>query len=158
MSSTRYEHEIFRRTSGMLLAVGILSACAPQVAKIKSVDDYKAEAAAAVSAMNVQDALQRFGDDSVIFIDVREGDEIARLGTIDGAVHVPRGVLEFNIDGASPRHMEEFSSGKTLVFYCATGGRSMLAAKLAKDMGVANPVYLDGGFTAWQKASGPISK
>jgi rhodanese-related sulfurtransferase len=52
---------------------------------------------------------------------------------------------------------DEFSSGKTLIFYRATGGRSMLAAKLAKDMGVADPVYLEGGFSAWSAANGPLA-
>lgn len=119
---------------------------------IKSVDDFKAEAAAAVHAISVQDSKQLLGDDSVVFVDVREGDEIARLGKIEGAVHVPRGVLEFYIDPKSSMHMDIFSSGKKIVFYCATGGRSLLAAKVAKDMGVKDPVYLEGGFMAWSEA------
>ena len=128
------------------------------VTAVKTLEDYKAEAAAAVEAVTVQDMLQRTGDDTVVFIDVREGDELERLGKIDGAVHIPRGVLEFSIDADSARHREEFSSGKKLVFYCATGGRSMLAAKLASDMGVADPVYLEGGFKAWSEANGPLSE
>jgi len=142
----------------VLVALGILSGCAQHDATIKSVADYRAEAAAAVSLIDVPNAMERVGDDSIIFIDVREGDEIATLGTIDGAIHVPRGVLEFYIDPNSPRHMDEFASGKTIVFYCASGGRSLLAAKLAQDMGVTDAVSLDGGFTAWAKANGPISK
>ncbi len=50
--------------------------------------------------------------------------------------------------------MNIFSSGKKLIFYCETGGRSLLAAKLARDMGVSDPVYLEGGFTAWVEAGG----
>ena len=75
---------------------------------------------------------------------------LAENGEIEGSVHLPRGVLEFYIDPASAMHMNLFSSDKTIIFYCETGGRSLLAAKLAKDMGVINPVYMDGGFSAWQ--------
>ena len=91
-------------------------------------------------------SLELVSGDSVIFVDVREGEEIARLGKIEGAVHVPRGVLEFYIDPYSSLHMELFSSGKKLIFYCETGGRSSLAAKLAMDM--PDAVHLKGGFKA----------
>lgn len=120
-----------------------------QAQAFKSVQDYKAEAEAAVDVISVDDARALIGGDSVVFVDVREADEIAGLGKIEVAVHVPRGVLEFYIDPKSSMHMGEFSSGKKVVFYCATGGRSLLAAKVAKDMGVADPVYLEGGYKAW---------
>jgi len=99
-------------------------------------------------------SLELVSDDSVIFVDVLEGEEIARLGKIEGAVHVPRGVLEFYIDPYSSLHMELFSSGKKLIFYCETGGRSSLAAKLALDMGVPDAVHLEGGFKAWVETGG----
>ena len=123
-----------------------------QAQVVKSVADFKAEAEAAVQAISVDEAERLIDTKSVIFIDVREGDEVESLGMIEGAVHVPRGVLEFYIDPASSMHMEIFSAQKTVVFYCATGGRSLLAAKLAKDMGVNEPVYLEGGFKAWAAA------
>ncbi len=127
------------------------SACQAQV--VKSVDDYKAEAEAAVDHISVDEAKDLIGSDSVVFVDVREADEIARLGKIEDAVHVPRGVLEFYIDRKSSMHMDIFSSGKKIVFYCATGGRSLLAAKVSKDMGVTDPVYLEGGYKAWVESS-----
>ena len=123
---------------------------------MKGVDDYTAEAKAAVVSYDVRNAIELVDDDSVIFVDVREGEEIAKNGRIKGAVHVPRGVLEFYIDPKSSKHMETFSSGKQVIFYCATGGRSLLAAKLARDMGVPDPVYLAGGFKAWGEAGGAI--
>jgi len=145
--------------AGLLcLLASVMPAHADETAAPRSVDDYKAEAAAAVSAITVEDAMRRAAAGEVIFIDVREGDELERLGRIRDAIHVPRGILEFNIDPASSMHKEAFSSDKTLVFYCATGGRSLLAAKLAKDMGVADPVYLEGGFKAWSAAEGPVEK
>lgn len=130
----------------------LVGAC--QAQDFKSVADYKAEAAAAVSAIDVDTAKSLTGDESVVFVDVREGDEVDRLGEIEGSVHVPRGVLEFYIDRESTMHMDVFSSGKRVIFYCATGGRSLLAAKVAKDMGVADPVYLDGGYSAWTESAG----
>jgi len=143
------------RTSKLALIVfSILSGCTEQDRAVKSVDDYKAEAAAAVVAYDVPMSRELVGDDSVVFVDVREGEEIARLGQIEGAVHVPRGVLEFYIDPKSSLHMELFSSGKKLIFYCETGGRSLLAAKLAMDMGVPEAVHLEGGFKAWVAAGG----
>jgi len=142
----------------LCIVAATLPVRADEPAAAKSVDDYKAEAAAAVAGISVEEAMQRAAEDDLIFIDVREGDEIERLGHIPNAVHVPRGILEFNIDPQSSMHKKEFSSDKTVVFYCATGGRSLLAAKLAKDMGVADPVYLEGGFKAWSAADGPVAE
>ncbi len=137
-----------------LIMFSVLLGCADQGRPVKGVDDYKAEAAAVVVAYDVQNSKELVGDDSVIFVDVREGEEIARSGKIEGAVHVPRGVLEFYIDPNSPLHMDIFSSGKKLIFYCQSGGRSVLAAKLALDMGVPDAVHLEGGFKAWVEADG----
>jgi len=142
------------RLAGTILSLGLLlsgSVCLGQ--EIKSVDDYKAEARAAVSSISVIDAQKLVGDDAFVFIDVREGDEVDQLGKIEGSVHVSRGVLEFYIDPESSMHMDVFGSDKQLVFYCATGGRSLLAAKVAKDMGMRNPLYLEGGYNAWKEGT-----
>jgi len=143
------------RTSKLaFIALSVLLGCTEEDRTVKGVDDYKADAAAAVVAYDVPMSVELVGDDSVIFVDVREGEEIARHGKIEGAVHVPRGVLEFYIDPKSSLHMELFSSGKKLIFYCETGGRSLLAAKLAMDMGVTDAVHLEGGFKAWVETGG----
>lgn len=143
------------RTSKLaFIALSVLLGCTEEDRTVKGVDDYKADAAAAVVAYDVPMSMELVGDDSVIFVDVREGEEIARHGKIEGAVHVPRGVLEFYIDPKSSLHMELFSSGKKLIFYCETGGRSLLAAKLAMDMGVTDAVHLEGGFKAWVETGG----
>lgn len=147
------------KIAGYILSLGLVlagSTCFAQV--VKSVDDYKAEAEAVVSAISVTDARQLSGDESVVFVDVREKDEIDRLGKIENSVHVPRGVLEFYVDPKSSMHMDIFSSGKRIVFYCATGGRSLLAAKVAKDMGVHDSLYLSGGFKAWLEEAEPLSR
>lgn len=128
---------------------------APQVYGVK---DYLGRAYATVDTLKLSEAKTLIGDPATAFIDVREGNELANLGKIPGAVHVPRGFLEFYIDKTGAMHHEVFSSGKKLIFYCETGGRSVLSARLAKDMGLDNVAYLGGGFTAWEKDGGEVEK
>ena len=116
-----------------------------------------AEANAVIETRSVHDAQALVGDDSVVFVDVRDGHEVRQSGMLPGAVHASRGLLEFQIDADSPMHKPVFASGKTLVFYCGTGGRSALATKLAVDMGIENVSHIAGGFAAWKEAGGPIS-
>ena len=137
----------------------LLSVTTPlQAQSPKSLADYKAEAEAAVSGIDVPESKQLQRDDAALFIDIRDSAEVAKTGKVVGAVHIPRGMLEFYIDPASPLHDKRFSTEKKIVFYCATGGRSLLAAKLAKDMGVEDPGFLDGGFRAWSRAGGATDK
>ena len=138
----------------ILIACSFILSCSAKDTSLKSVADYKAEATAVVMAMDAESSLQLVNDDSVVFVDVREAGELAEKGKIEGAVHIPRGVLEFYIDPVSGMHNEIFSGDKKVVFYCATGGRSVLAAKLAMDMGVKNAAHLEGGFAAWENAGG----
>ncbi len=138
----------------ILIACSFILSCSAKDTSLKSVADYKAEATAVVTAIDAASSLRLVNDNSVVFVDVREAGELADKGKIEGAVHIPRGVLEFYIDPASGMHNEIFSSDKKVVFYCATGGRSVLAAKLAMDMGVRNAAHLEGGFDAWENAGG----
>ena len=78
--------------------------------------------------------------------------EREKTGTVKGAVHAPRAFLEFMADPASERHIPELSSGKRLVLFCASGGRSALAAKTLKDMGGEKVAHVAGGFGALEKA------
>jgi rhodanese-related sulfurtransferase len=82
-----------------------------------------------------EEALKLVGDSDVIFVDVREGEELRETGKLKGALHVPRGFLEFHADPADPSHKPELGSGKKLVLYCASGNRSALGAKAVKDRG-----------------------
>src|SRR5262245_27331648 len=94
--------------------------------------------------------------DEVTFIDLRDPRELEREGKIPGAYHCPRGMLEFWIDPESPYHKPIFAEKKKLVFFCAGGWRSALAAKTAQDMGLEDVAYIEGGFGAWRKAGGPV--
>lgn len=114
-----------------------------------------AEANAVIDAVSVQEAQGMLGDADVAFIDLREGEELAQ-GSIPGAAHVPRGLLEFVADPESPMHIEAFDPATQLVVFCASGGRSALAAKTLKEMGFPRVVNLVGGFQAWVEADAPV--
>ena len=120
------------------------------------VKDYLARAYATVDTLQVADAIAAGGNTSLVSVDVREGDELIKKGKIPGSVHVPRGVLEFYIDETSSMHMALFSSGKKIVFYCESGARSVLADRLAMNMGLEVAAYLGGGFTAWVIGGGRV--
>ncbi len=97
-----------------------------------------------------------YADERYVFVDVREAQEISKLGLIPGAFTCPRGMLEFLIDPECPAHNKVFAQDKTFVFYCAHGLRSLYAAKLATEMGLHSVINLAGGFAAWKEASGKI--
>lgn len=115
-----------------------------------------ATAVLTVSAIRPEDAVRVYGRSDVIFVDLRESAELDLEGFIPGARHIPRGLLEFAIDCASPCHDSVFSSGKELIFYCTSGPRSVLAAAAAKSMGLTKVCHIAGGLNAWRDAGGPI--
>ena len=116
--------------------------------------DLIAEASDAIETIEVDEARKIHGNVDVLFIGLREPPEIEHTGTVPGAVTTPRGMLEFAIDPSLPTHNEAFSSGKLLVFYCASGGRSAQGAKTAQDMGLEKICTMAGGFRAWVEAGG----
>ena len=124
----------------------------------KGFKDYLAEANDVVETYDVTRAMELVGDEALVFVDVRDEKEIEENGKVPGAVHASRGMLEFYIDPSSPFHKEAFSSGKRFVFYCGSGGRSVLAAHRALEMGLSDVAHIGGGFTAWVEAGGPIEK
>jgi len=122
---------------------------------------YKAlldEANAVVETLSPQDAMALVGREDVVFVDLRDPRELERAGRMPGAVHCPRGMLEFWIDPESPYHKPVFAEDKRFVFFCAGGWRSALAARTAIEMGLAPVAHLGGGFGAWQEAGGPVEQ
>jgi rhodanese-related sulfurtransferase len=120
---------------------------------------YKAlldEANAKVETIPAAEAVPLLGDGSVVFVDLRDPRELEREGRIPGAIHCPRGMLEFWIDPESPYHKPVFAEDKRFVFFCAGGWRSALAAAAAQDMGLKPVAHLDGGMGAWKAAGGPV--
>lgn len=92
------------------------------------------------------------GDDGPVVVDIRDMRELYLKGKIPGAVHAPRGMLEFWVDPASEYYRDVFSPDRRYVLYCAGGGRSALAAKTMKDMGYPNIGHLEPGFGGWEAA------
>ena len=92
-------------------------------------------------------------------LDIREADEVAAEGSIAGAVHVPRGLLEFRLDPASPWFDASLTTGvQEWVLYCGVGWRSALAAKALQEMGLQGVSHLGGGFQAWLAAGGAVQR
>jgi len=94
---------------------------------------------------------------NTLVLDVRDAPEIEKSGKIEGAVHVSRGMLEFRADPDSPYHDKNFAKDKTVILYCASGGRAALAGKVLKDMGYGQ-VYNIGGFKDWADSGGAVEK
>lgn len=124
---------------------------------MKTVQSMLAEADAAVPRISPEEAKGWLGRTDVLFLDVREPTEVAASGKVRGALAVPRGLVEFRADPASPMHDAAFDRAKTVVAYCASGGRSALVGKTLKDMGYVNVRNL-GGFKGWLDAGGEIDK
>ena len=95
---------------------------------------------------------------SAQFVDIRDIRELKREGRIPGALHAPRGMLEFWFDPASPYHKPEFITDKKLILFCASAWRSALAVKTLQDMGFENIAEMDGGFGAWKKRGALIEE
>ncbi len=117
-----------------------------------------AEANGEAQTWTVADAMAALGRSDVAFIDLREPDERARDGVIPGAEPAPRGMLEFYADPESPYHKAVFASGKMILLYCASAGRSALAVRTLKDMGLEKVAHLAGGFKAWAAANAPTAR
>ncbi len=122
----------------------------------QTVEHLMAEANAVIATVAVNDAIAALTNPDVVFVDLRDATERSQHGQIPNAVYAPRGHLEFYADPATAMHNPVFASGKRLLLYCASGGRSTLAAKTLVDMGLPNIAHIAGGFGAWKEAGGPI--
>src|SRR6266446_10028245 len=110
-----------------------------------SVKEMLAEASAAVPRLDRAEVRNRMNRGDVLIVDVRDALELASGGKLKGAVHVSRGMLEFRADPESPYHNPAFQKDKTVLVYCASGGRSALSGKTLKARGY-RPVFNAGGF------------
>lgn len=121
----------------------------------KGIKELCEEAEKEIETLTVEQVMALKDDDGVQLVDIRDIRELWREGTIPGASHAPRGMLEFWVDPKSPYYREEFGSGKKFIFYCAGGMRSALAAQALHRMGLAPVAHMAGGYTAWTEANGP---
>ncbi|MCU4750719.1 rhodanese-like domain-containing protein [Halobacteria archaeon AArc-curdl1] len=125
--------------------------------KMAITPEYKelvAEAEAVVEAYSPEEAVELTDEDGVHFVDVREIYELA-AGMVRGGIHAPMGRLETHLDPNSPHYKDKFDNAAELVFYCATGSRSALAARRAQQLGLERVAHLEGGFSAWVVTGGP---
>jgi rhodanese-related sulfurtransferase len=114
------------------------------------------EAMAQVKTYSVDEAKAKLADPKVQFVDVRDVRELEREGIIPGAFAAPRGMIEFWIDPDSPYFKPVFGENKEFIFFCAAGWRSALTTKTVQDMGLERVAHIEGGFTAWKEAGGPV--
>ena len=115
-----------------------------------------AEAKSLVPAITAGELAAIIQRDDVLVVDVRDHDEVAESGMVEGAVHVTRGMLEFRADQTSPFHDPIFSPDKTVVLYCQSGGRASLCAKALLDLGFGELRYF--GFKEWAASGGAVVK
>jgi rhodanese-related sulfurtransferase len=112
---------------------------------------------AAVPKITPAEAEALIGKGNTLVVDVRDAPEVETSGKIAGAVHVSRGMLEFRADPDSPYHDKAFAKDKTVILYCASGGRAALSGKTLKDLGYAQ-VYNVGAFKDWAASGGAVEK
>ena len=122
-----------------------------------SVKDMMAAARAAVPVIAPQEAAALAQSGKALIVDVRDGTELQASGKVKGALHVSRGLLEFKADPESPMYDPKFQTDKTIILYCASGGRSALAGKTLKDMGYADVRNL-GSFQDWLGSGGAVER
>ncbi len=112
---------------------------------------------AVVPKLTPGEAHEMMARENVLVVDVRDAPEVAQSGKVAGAVHVPRGMLEFRADPESPYHDKAFEKAKTVLVYCASGGRAALSGKTLKDLGY-DKVFNIGGFKDWAESGGAVEK
>lgn len=113
------------------------------------------EAMAQVTTYTVPEVLAKLADAKVQIIDIRDVRELTE-GTVVGAYHAPRGMLEFWVDPGSPYHKPLFADeSKEFILFCGAGWRSALATQSLQNMGMTNVAHIDGGYAEWLKQGAP---
>jgi len=119
------------------------------------------EAMARVRTLSLPEARALHEAGQALFVDLRDVRELEREGVIPGAVHAPRGMLEFWVDPASPYFHKAFAGvqeGRPMVLFCAAGWRSALATQALLEMGFPDVSHVEGGFSAWKAAGAPVAE
>jgi rhodanese-related sulfurtransferase len=112
---------------------------------------------AVVPKVTPAQAREMMAKGNTLVVDVRDAPELEKSGKVAGAVHHSRGMMEFRADPESPYYDKSFARDKTIIVYCASGGRSALAGKVLKDMGYGQ-VYNMGAFKDWAESGGAVEK
>ena len=121
----------------------------------KSAKELVEAANAVVPRITQAQAQEMIAGGNTLVVDVRDAPEVEASGKVAGAVHVSRGMLEFRADPESPYHDQNFAKDKTVILYCASGGRAALGGQALTELGYAD-VYNLGAFKDWAESGGPI--
>lgn len=122
----------------------------------KSASELVSEARGRIQNLTPDEVETEVASGDATLIDIREANELEENGRIPGALHAPRGMLEFYADPATPYHRPEFDAGKRIILTCASGGRSALAADVLRTMGYSRVAHLDGGINSWKESGKPV--
>ncbi len=121
---------------------------------MKTAQDYLEEANAVVKRVPAAEGIAFHGKPNSVFVDVRDSGDIAKTGTVEGAVRISRGFIEFAADDKTPHHKRAMQKDANVFVLCAVGGQAALAGKTLKDMGYSSVTNI-GGFNEWKEAGGP---
>ncbi len=114
---------------------------------VKTIQNLVSEAMSEIKTIDAAEAYQMVQNKNCNLIDIRESNELENTGSVEGASHIPRGMLEVYLDPNSPVFQNgQIDQNKEFVLFCAGGVRSALAAKSLKDMGYQKVSHIDGGF------------
>ncbi len=114
---------------------------------IKSIQNLVSRAMSEIKTINADEAYQKFENNNCNLIDIREINELDNTGRVEGASHIPRGMLEVYLDPNSPIIQNgQVDKNKEIILFCAGGVRSALAVKSLKEMGYEKISHIDGGF------------
>ena len=129
-----------------------------QTTTAKTAAQLVAEAKQHIENLTPDQVAAEVADGQPLLVDLREPEERAQTGAIPGAVHAPRGMLEFYADPASAYHRPEFDPSRRTILYCASGGRSALAVGALQQLGYSNIAHLDGGLKAWTASGREVNQ
>ena len=116
---------------------------------IKSIQTLVNDAMQEIKTITADEAYKLFENNNCNLIDVREINELENSGKVQGANHIPRGMLEIYLDPNSPVFQNgQLDQDKEFVLFCAGGVRSALAVKSLKDMGYQKTSHIEGGFAS----------
>ncbi len=112
-----------------------------------------AKAKESIENLDVEQFAVEIESGGAVLVDLREAAELAETGHIPGAIHIPRGMLEFRADPTSPYHDERLDPSARTLLYCASGGRSALAGAVLRDLGYTDVAHLASGFKGWSESA-----
>jgi glyoxylase-like metal-dependent hydrolase (beta-lactamase superfamily II)/rhodanese-related sulfurtransferase len=107
-------------------------------------------------ALSAVEAIRSLGRPDILLVDLRESNERAKHGMLEGALHTPYATIEEGLRPGGMLREVAAATGRRVVFFCAFGERSAMAVAAAKEAGLANTAHLAGGIDAWKKAGGPV--